>query len=110
MANLQGMLNFIPQKYRTNIKQALNKALTMVDPSKVNSQADLQREVQRLGIPNEVINSALAKLEHPLATFLLGAVDATKKDFQNGLQPLTRLDQSSALTSSSLLQGIDQLK
>lgn len=63
------------------------------------------------GLPSDIINKVNSYLNSPIATPIMGALGINKTDFKNGLQSLFQPDNTSALTkTSSLLQGIDQLK
>lgn len=112
---LQGLINFLPQNVRNNAQQAVSKALEIIDPSTIRTKNDAIQALQKLknnGLPASVINKVYEHLNNPLAAPMLSMLGVSKQDFQNGLQAIsqTQPDNSSVITSSSLLQGVDQLK
>lgn len=110
---LMGLANFLPENMRIKGTQALEKALQMIDPTQIKTQQDAINVLQKLktnGLPPDIINRANAYLNMPMANTILGVLGVNKQDFQNGLQSLNQLDNTSALTNTnSLLSGIDQL-
>ena len=111
--NTNNIINLLPQQIRENVRAALQQALNTVDPTAIKTKADAQKVLQNLqsnGLNTDVLTRLNKYLDTPFAAPILGALGIQKQDFRNGLQSLTQPDAPSALTNSSLLQGIDQLK
>lgn len=111
----QNLLKYLPQNVRGKAQQAISKALEIVDPSTIRTKEDAIRAFQSLknsGLPAPVIDKANAYLNNPLAGAITSFTGFSPQEFKNGLQAIsqTQPDNSSVITSSSLLQGVDQLK
>lgn len=85
----------------------------MIDPSTIKTRNDAARVLQNLkqsGLPPTVLSKVNDYINSPIAGPIFKAIGVEKQDFQKGLQSINQPDQTSALTTSSLLNGIDQLK
>ena len=89
------------------------KLLKEINPQAITNQNEAMNALNKLksyGLPPNIIDKVNQYTNHPIANMAFGSLGINKQNFTNGLQAIMKPDITSASRSTSLLQGIDQLK